>query len=416
MAILNNILRGQLKGRIGNNYFATRKSATGRPQTVVGTINTSPSNPKSSAQMLQRARFANAVKFYRHAQANFYKFAFERQKPNETDYNVFMRMNIDRSPVLPKSWVDDPTFLAYSPKWLFSSGTLSIPSSNFLTGDIDGNSGAFLVFSSTHNIDTIGDLSRLMIDTMNLQPGDIVSIVVIGVDEPEFSEDDNAWVSGESPLWLTYQFVIDPSNQNSLEYIAFRGGTPLTSVESLGKKEVAFYNPIRPSGVFGFTVAAFVVTRKSGGKLLSTVSRVVIPDALSDIIDEQLMTYSEEEILATWQAQDDATLQGAIASSGEGTGVSSSGTPNVTSIVQESSAFNKDKMLVSSTYGVHVKGSNLGALTTSSFTYKNCTPIDYYQYSSQIYTLRFATTATAGTVQITYGDVTWQGTSVTSQS
>lgn len=76
--------------------------------------------------MLQRAKFANAVKFYKKAVQNFFKFAFEDKKKSESDYNAFMRHNVMNSTLLMKGNVDDAYFPALG-RWQMSSGSLPNP-------------------------------------------------------------------------------------------------------------------------------------------------------------------------------------------------------------------------------------------------------------------------------------------------
>lgn len=412
MAKLGNLLRGQLTGRVGNNYFRQSRSATGRPVTVMGTINTSPSNPRTASQMIQRAKFANAVKFYRHSQSNFYKFAFERQRPNENDYNAFMRFNIARSPLLPKSWVDNALFPAWSEDWLFSSGSLNVTVPEIGIQSDNQGIGIKLDKIATAGNETIGQVSQQLMRERGFQKGDIVTVAVIVFPGLEYVSSLDEWQAYSAPVWVTYQFIIDPNSYRYVGDMAFRGVSPDSGpfVNSVGSLVFPIPN------VYGVEVndwyGSVVISRKVKGRLETIVSRNAWTDGLADTIAEQLATYSEDEILETWRVQDSATLQGAVATAGEGSGSTSDGVPVVRSITQDSQSWSKDKMSKSSLYGVHVKGVNLGNLSKSSFTLVNATAQEFQQYSAQIYQLIFRTGSTAGAVSISYGDVTWSGTVV----
>lgn len=79
-------------------------------------------NPRTNAQMGQRLAFANAVKFYKAANQNLFKFAYEDKKPNESDYNAFMRHNTGLAAIASKKMLvnDYPAIGNY----MLTAGTL----------------------------------------------------------------------------------------------------------------------------------------------------------------------------------------------------------------------------------------------------------------------------------------------------
>ena len=91
---------GNASGKLGQVVLSTMKG-----QQIARAWQPKVANPKTSQQQLQRAKFANSVKFFKRAQQNLFKFAFEDRRKNESDYNAFMRHNVVSSAVLDLSLI-----------------------------------------------------------------------------------------------------------------------------------------------------------------------------------------------------------------------------------------------------------------------------------------------------------------------
>ena len=85
MAIIQSILVGKGKGKIGNVVLSGLKG-----QTVAKQLNSSPSNPRTVAQTANRVKMANAVLAWQFL-ANFMSNAKGIRKPLESVYNAFIR-------------------------------------------------------------------------------------------------------------------------------------------------------------------------------------------------------------------------------------------------------------------------------------------------------------------------------------
>lgn len=304
MAILNNILKGQLKGRIGNTWFAHAKSQNGRPLTRAGSINESPNNPKSYKQMEQRARFANSVKFYQRATQNFFKFAYEDKKANESDYNAFMRHNIERSLVLPKDRVDATMFPALGNRWMLSQGSLDVYLPFELTYEADKSTE----INTGLDGETVGEASQVLISRKGAKVGDIVTIVVITAyvtRENASSLDDVE----SAPIWTLYQFIVNPKDN-----------TPWDEVQGLNTHYVdLLYNKDQDSAVISgigsnySAWATIIVTRKVGTSLKATTSYL-----LANVNAMQLEAIYKgadniNNAVTSWGAENQAILKGGIA-------------------------------------------------------------------------------------------------------
>lgn len=86
MAIIQSILVGKGKGKIGNVVLSGLKG-----QTVAKQLNSSPSNPRTVAQTDNRIKMANAVLAWQFLSL-FFASAKGLRKPLESVYNAFVRI------------------------------------------------------------------------------------------------------------------------------------------------------------------------------------------------------------------------------------------------------------------------------------------------------------------------------------
>lgn len=85
MAIINSVLIGKGRGKVGNLVLSNLKG-----QTILKSLNSSPSNPRSEDQTTQRSKMAYSVKVWQIVflfMANFKSYI----KPLESGYNAFIR-------------------------------------------------------------------------------------------------------------------------------------------------------------------------------------------------------------------------------------------------------------------------------------------------------------------------------------
>ena len=94
MAIIQSILVGKGKGKIGNVVLSNLKG-----QTVAKQLNSSPSNPRTVAQTDNRVKMANAVLAWQFL-ALFFIAAKGLRKPLESNYNAFVRTVVSDMPAV----------------------------------------------------------------------------------------------------------------------------------------------------------------------------------------------------------------------------------------------------------------------------------------------------------------------------
>lgn len=94
MAIINSVLTGKAKGKIGNIVLATVKG-----QTTAREYNPNPTYSDTAGQTLQRGRLRNAVLAWQFLNV-FLQYAKPLAKSTESVYNAFIRMVVN---LLPKA-------------------------------------------------------------------------------------------------------------------------------------------------------------------------------------------------------------------------------------------------------------------------------------------------------------------------
>ena len=302
-----NMFIGNGSGKVGNLVVATRAG-----EQITRVYQPRVANPKSYSQMLQRAKFANAVKFYKKAVQNFFKFAFEDKKKSESDYNAFMRHNIMNSTLLVKGNVDDAYFPALG-RWQMSSG--SLPNA-FSIENAEASGFAFDSEGIKAN-DTIGDISSALIG-QGFHTGDIVTFVLITSPVTYLDFDlTNIYDSGlKQPEWLIVQFAIDPRDTRAISqanYLGSRyGGISGFEGNSLFVNESGI---IQWDGNFDDQMAATccIVTRNTASGVMATNTSLFGNSNFDKMLSDAEGTNYENEVLVSWGAREGAILKGSIA-------------------------------------------------------------------------------------------------------
>lgn len=260
------------------------------------------SNPRTNGQMLQRARFATAVKFYKRAVSNFFKFAFEDKKQQESDYNAFMRYNAKLGSIVSKTDSDDIFFPAVGP-FIMSNGSLPTIAVKYRAGSSTPTEDFYLPFDVSSS-ETIGNLStQILASNSAYLAGDIITIVLIstGINDRFENEQPDVY-----PVWSICQFRLDPTNTAALE--------------TLNNKDIKFIADgtelqINKADVLDGCVAGAccIVSRNVPGGLLVSFSQM-LPNLtglnyINHLADPSVL----EANLVSWGTTGEAILQGSIA-------------------------------------------------------------------------------------------------------
>lgn len=288
-------------GKVGNLVVATRAG-----EQITRVYQPRVANPKSYQQMLQRAKFANAVKFYKKAVQNFFKFAFEDKKKAESDYNAFMRHNVMNSTLLVKGNVDDAYFPALG-RWQMSSG--SLPNA-FSIKNAEASGFGFFNEGIKPGA-TIGDISSALIG-QGFHTGDIVTFVLITSPVTNLTN-----LGLKQPEWLIVQFAIDPRDTRAIAQANYLG----SRYGGLGSYEgnsllVGDNGTIQWDGNFDNEMAATccIVTRNTGSGVMATNTTLFGNAIFDKMLSDAEGTDYENEVLVSWGAREGAILKGSIAS------------------------------------------------------------------------------------------------------
>lgn len=264
---------GTATGKIGNTVVRVRKGVR-----VEAAYQPNVTNPRSSGQVVQRGKFADAVGFYKRAMANFFKMAFEDKKTNETDFNAFMRHNVSRGYVYSRQMVTGGEgSLPYIGKWLMSVG--SLPN---LTINAEGTGNLSLPFVTFAAGLTMGQMWKKLVDAGNLQNGDIMTVVRIATDADsagadEYLDETLGQIPGFTysgllpanvpPVWRVSQYVVDTASED-----VFASQPWVQTADS------KFYIDFSSMGINDnetACAAAIIITRKTSSGLLCSTTPLV---------------------------------------------------------------------------------------------------------------------------------------------
>ena len=290
---------GSAKGRVGNLVLYTRKGSQ-----ITRAYQSTVKNPKTSGQMLQRAKFANAVKFYQKAVQHFFKFAYQDQKQTETAFNAFMRHNVGEACLLRMDEVNDPYFPAFG-RWKMSAGSLAAP----MVPKFASENCLFANTGIKGTEKTVAELSSILIG-QGYHVGDIITFVCISslVTSVDFDL-SNYYDSGNlvQPQWDIRQLIVSTSDQTAISDIPSLG--PSVGVLSAvnGGLQFAFENPQYCNA------AAVIATRKGSGVTYASNAELVPNSVALAMINATTTTAWIAEVAASWQSKGDAILQGSVA-------------------------------------------------------------------------------------------------------
>lgn len=306
----------QGRGKVGNLVLQTLKG-----QQITKAYQPVVTNPKTNSQQVHRARFSNAVKFYKKAVQHFFQFAYEDKKKTESYYNAFMRHNVSRACYLRKDQVDDPYFPALG-RWIMSQGSLA---EAFTPVFSDSAVVGFKNTAITANDLTVAAVSARLI-AQGFNAGDIVTIVLISsvVDALDF-DFTNLYDSGDysQPRWDIRQFIISTSDATNIANMARVGSNLGTLAVAAGQLQFTFAN----AGYSNF--AACIVTRKGSGITYASNSQLIPNSVALDLIEETEESTWLAEVAASWKGTGDAILHGSIA---DGTQTSTEGVTTISSV------------------------------------------------------------------------------------
>lgn len=300
---------GNAKGKLGQLVLSNVKG-----QQIARAYQPNVNNPRTPAQMFQRATFAAPVQFYKHAVQALFKFAYTDKKPQESDFNAFMRHNSKNAALLTREQFTNQNVPKIG-RYLLSVGDLNAPA---MTLSGSGNAQISVGVISTDIVGaqsaeaeiTLGTLSNAIIRNVSgVINGDIVTLVFIASDA-DFSPTQPYITAGSDlPAWYLYQFRLDVTSEDPMANVI--GDTLFDATNSPA-------SVVELTGDTDTKAVACVVSRPSdGGVRVSTTRLVNHPDvetALSKMLPSSpnFDKSWDDVCMASWAAADKAVLEGSL--------------------------------------------------------------------------------------------------------
>ena len=298
-----NMLLGMSRGSVGDvTFYRSGGSQRARAR------NRKPANPMTVRQQTQRAKFANAVKFHKQVTSNFFRFAYEDKKANESDYNAFMRHNVGNSGFIGAMASKISSWPALG-QWEVTSGSLP-------EIVVSSNSDPFRFFADLGvkgNLTTVGSLSSALIalgDTW--RDGDILTVLLYRATAAgSLPTVDTETEHTASSSYL--QIVLNSSDTTTLSSLVGNlGGLgyKMSVDEADGFTVTGTDEGWSTSSEKDLLQCAVIHSRNTAsGLLVSTQSMVANnPQVITDALIEDGTYYNA--VLSDWDAAAKAVLQG----------------------------------------------------------------------------------------------------------
>lgn len=300
-----NIILGYLRGSIGDITFFRAKG-----QQLSRARNRAPANPRTVAQMDQRAKMACAVKFYSQVGTNFFKYAFEGKNDKESYFNAFVKNNILLGGYIGKQASRVYDFPALG-AWQISSGTLpeitapfpqSVRGVVFSVGTVSGTP-----------LTTISDLSKALIgsDSSRWREGDILTCLCYCATNystlPTIYTDQ-----GNRAYTAVWQIRLSTTNSATLPSIEF----PMLDMSfdcQLDTNGLSFIGSTGSEYTNNLYCFGIIHSRNTASGLKVSSSTLVAPQSadLLSVVSLSSGSYYNA-VIADWQATDEAVLQGGL--------------------------------------------------------------------------------------------------------
>lgn len=300
---------GRATGKLGQIVLSNVKG-----QQIARAWQPKVANPRTTVQQMQRAKFANAVKFYKRATQNLFKFAFEDKRKTESDYNAFMRHNVENSMIVNRKSYDNMNYPALG-EWIISSGSLgelnsedydsrTITDACSLISPISNPDDAYKFPEGiTESTATVGHVSDYFKHDFGAQDGDFVTFVGINTNLSDISDEPSS-----GPWWSITQIKIDSANANLFLQTVNKQGVNNLSIDIIDRSGSIVWKNTRTTVVLFGVVLSRVTTN---GVLVSTSNLGINSTGLS-VGAASLQDAYRQQALNSWLRSSDPILKGSV--------------------------------------------------------------------------------------------------------
>lgn len=300
---------GRASGKLGQIVLSNVKG-----QQIARAWQPKVANPRTSVQQIQRAKFANSVKFYKRATQNLFKFAFEDKRKTESDYNAFMRYNVEHSEVFNRKSYDNFNYPALA-QWTIAVGSLgelkcidyesrTISNASALRGPIDNPDNSYKFPEGiTEATATVGHVSDYFKHDFGAQDGDFVTFVGINTELKLISD-----MPTNGPWWSITQIKIDSADSNLFLQAVNKQASNNLGIDITDRVGTIVWKSTDEKVVL-FGVVLSRVT--SNGVLVSSSIMGLNSSGISVIIASLQDAY-RQQALDSWLRSSDPILKGAV--------------------------------------------------------------------------------------------------------
>lgn len=300
---------GRATGKLGQIVLSNVKG-----QQIARAWQPKVANPRTSVQQIQRAKFANAVKFYKRATQNLFKFAYEDKRKTESDYNAFMRHNVDKSCVLDHTSYDNPNYPALG-YWNIASGSLGeLLCDTYNSRTVPDAAGLFSLIANpdnryqfpegvTESTATIGQVSDYFKHDFGAQDGDFVTFVGINSELKQISDQPSY-----GPIWSITQIKIDSTNPKLFLETVNKQANNSLGIDITDRVGAIIWKSSDSMAVW-FGVILSRVT--SNGVLVSTSNLGSNSTTLNAMSNSEKEPY-RQQALNSWLRSSDPILKGSV--------------------------------------------------------------------------------------------------------
>ena len=295
---------GNASGKLGQVVLSTMKG-----QQIARAWQPKVANPKTSQQQLQRAKFANSVKFFKRAQQNLFKFAFEDRRKNESDYNAFMRHNVVSSAVLDRSVYDNFNYPAFADNWLLSYGSLGEINADNEPSDKEIVQLLNLPLGTGEIANlTIASASQALVNNYKAINGDYVTLVGVKSSVNSITADPTM-----APEWHIVQFVVDTTDTRKLvEFLENQDEEASTFFDKDGKEPA---NIVFAYDNFACSWLGVILSRVTANGVKVSTSYLMPNYYAYEIYQKSLELPYRQSALNSWGRSSEPILKGGIAKS-----------------------------------------------------------------------------------------------------
>lgn len=300
-----NIILGYLRGSIGDITFFRAKG-----QQLSRARNRAPANPRTVGQMDQRAKMACAVKFFTQVGSNFFKYAFEGKKTEQSYFNCFVKNNIYTGGYIGKQASRVFDFPALG-NWQISAGSLPEITAPFPQ---TVNGVAFNVGTASGTaITTVSVLTTALIgsDSSRWREGDILTCLCYCATNyatlPTIYTDQ-----GNRALTALWQIRLSTTNTDALPALEFPALDMYFDCQ-LDSNGLSFIGSSGSEYTNNLYCFGLVHSRNTPNGLKVSSSTIVAPQApdLLSVVSLSSGSYYNA-VIADWQATEEAILQGGL--------------------------------------------------------------------------------------------------------